>query len=152
MTSLCRRLSPTCELNNTGNCKLGHDCRMVRSPRRHNATRLRCWQICSDSWRLSPAIVANCVHTADWVASASAVCIGLKYSALQSSWYWLTINLQELHGIDSLTVSTRCPEKKILQYCIHNFIKYWSIFTTLWLTYRTLRQICNTVIICNDVR
>ena len=36
------------------NCKLGHDCRRVRSDRRHDATRLRCRQICSDSSRLSP--------------------------------------------------------------------------------------------------
>jgi len=30
------------------------DCRCVRSHCRHDATRLRCWQICSDSSRLSP--------------------------------------------------------------------------------------------------
>jgi len=41
-------------INITGNCKLGHDCRRVRSHRRHDATGLRCWQICSDSSRLSP--------------------------------------------------------------------------------------------------
>ena len=35
--------------NSTGNCKLGHDCRPVCLQRR-----LRCWQICSDSSRLSP--------------------------------------------------------------------------------------------------
>ena len=40
------------------------DGRRVRSHRRHDATRLRCWQTCSDSWRLSPTIVANSVHTA----------------------------------------------------------------------------------------
>jgi len=40
--------------NNTGNCKLGHDCRRVRSHCRHDSTRLRCWQICSESSRLSP--------------------------------------------------------------------------------------------------
>jgi len=33
---------------------LGHDCRRVRSHRRHDAARLRCWRICSDSSRLSP--------------------------------------------------------------------------------------------------
>ena len=49
---LCRHLSVT---NSTGNCKLGHDCRRVCSHRQHDATRLRCWQICSgDSSRLSP--------------------------------------------------------------------------------------------------
>jgi len=37
------------------NSQLAHDdCRRVRSHRRHGATRLRCWQICSDSSRLSP--------------------------------------------------------------------------------------------------
>ena len=40
--------------NSTGNCKLGHDCRRVRSHRRHYAARLPCWQICSDSSKLSP--------------------------------------------------------------------------------------------------
>jgi len=44
MTSLCRHLSPPQEpncdwLNSTGNCKLGHDCRRVRSHRRRNSTR-----------------------------------------------------------------------------------------------------------------
>ena len=39
------------------NWKLGHDWRLVRSHRRHDATRLRCWQIVQtrqDSSRLSP--------------------------------------------------------------------------------------------------
>jgi len=53
----------------------------VRSHRRHDATRLRCRQICSDLSRLLPT-VGNSVHTADvtqldsCVALASAVCIG----------------------------------------------------------------------------
>ena len=37
MTSLCRHLP----LNSTGNCKLGHDCRRVRSQRRHDSIRLQ---------------------------------------------------------------------------------------------------------------
>ena len=53
----------------------------VRSNRQHDTSRLPCWQICSDSSRLSPTVVANSVHTADtsqidsWVASESAVCM-----------------------------------------------------------------------------
>ena len=63
----------------------------MRSQRRHDATRLPCWQICSDSSRLSPtSCAANSVHTADatqldsWVASASAVCIWLKVVILRA--------------------------------------------------------------------
>jgi len=39
----------------------------MRSHRRHDATRLRCWQICSDSSRLSQCrqLVANFLHIAD---------------------------------------------------------------------------------------
>jgi len=44
------------------NIKLGHDCRRVRSRRRHDATRLRCRQICSDSSRLSPTSCKLCTH------------------------------------------------------------------------------------------
>jgi len=86
-TSLCPHLSPTSIAHNTGNCKLVHDCRRVRSHRRHHATRLRWWQICPDSSRQSPTI-ANSVYTPDatqldsWVASM--VCIGL-YSSNYSS-------------------------------------------------------------------
>jgi len=75
MTSLCRHMSPTSIAQQHRKCKLCHDYRRLRSRRRHDATRLRCWQI----WR---QLVANCVHTADatqldsWVASA--VCIGFK--------------------------------------------------------------------------
>jgi len=63
------------------NSQQAHDnCQWVRSHCQHDATRLHCWQICSDSSRLSPD--ANFVHTADvtqhstvsWVASTS--CIG----------------------------------------------------------------------------
>ena len=55
--------SPTrlnCRVESRRRCVLNsqlahHDCRRVRSRRRHDATpRLRCWQICSDSSRLSP--------------------------------------------------------------------------------------------------
>ena len=79
-------------LVSTGNCKLGHDCRWVRSHRRHYATRLRCWHIYSDLSRLSPTTVANCVGYTPLTPtrlhstvesrrrhSASSVCIGLYY-------------------------------------------------------------------------
>jgi len=60
--------------------KLGHDCWRVRSYRRHDATRLCCRQICSDSPRLSPIVGNSIVHTADATqldsCIASAVCIG----------------------------------------------------------------------------
>ena len=70
------------------NWKLGHDWRLVRSHRRHDGTRLRCRQIVQTR-RDSRQLVANSIHTADatqldsWVASASAVCVGL---------YWIGIS------------------------------------------------------------
>jgi len=42
---ICHQLSPT----SIAQQQLGHDYRRVRSHRQHDATRLRCWQICSDS-------------------------------------------------------------------------------------------------------
>ena len=63
------------------NWKLGHDWRLVRSHRRHDATRLRCRQM----FRLIETrldcrqLVARSIHTADATQlSASAVCIGLN--------------------------------------------------------------------------
>ena len=70
------------------NWKLGHDWRLVRSHRRHDATRLRCRQIVQTR-RYCRQLVANSIHTADAtqldssVVSASAVCIGLKPLALK---------------------------------------------------------------------
>ena len=54
MASISRHLSLTSIKNSTENCKLGHDCRRVRSHRRRDSTRV-------DSW----------------IPSASAVYIGL---------------------------------------------------------------------------
>jgi len=56
--TLCCHLSPTSMAQRYRKyCKLDHDCRQLCycSQRRHYATRLRCWQICSDSSRLSPS-------------------------------------------------------------------------------------------------
>jgi len=74
-----------CSLYVTGaeNCKLGHDWRLVRSHRRHDATRLRYRQIVQTR-RDCRQLVANSIHTADatqldiWVA----VCIGLKFHGI----------------------------------------------------------------------
>ena len=70
MTSLCRHLTVV----STGNCKLGHDCRRVCSHRRHDATRLRCWQIWSDSSRLSPSCEFRAHHWRDEHCSCSSYC------------------------------------------------------------------------------
>jgi len=56
------------------NCKLAHDCRRVRSHHRHDANRLRCWQICSDLSRLL-STVGNSIHTTD--ATQLDSCIAL---------------------------------------------------------------------------
>ena len=79
-----RRRDATVELSCVGgvytNSRLAHDdCRRVPSQRRHDATRLRCRQICSDSSRLSQT---GCVRTPDATqldsCVASAVCTGLE--------------------------------------------------------------------------
>jgi len=75
-----------CSVYVTGaeNWKLGHDWRLVRTHRWHDATRLRCRQIVQtrhDSSRLSPTSCEFNTHRRQldsWVASASAVCIGHK--------------------------------------------------------------------------
>ena len=59
MSSLVTNLN---KLKSTGDCKLGHDCPPVRSHRRHDATRLRCWQICSDCRQLVRRRVAPAVY------------------------------------------------------------------------------------------
>ena len=105
---------------------MGHDCRRVRSRRRHDATRLRCWQICSDSSRLSPTIVASSVHTADAtqldsrVASASAVCTRLEaVHAHQARRHFTVDTCRHISGPATTTaVETRAG----LSIC-------WSVYT-----------------------
>ena len=84
ITSLCRHLSPTAIAQQRRiYCKLGHDCRRVRSHRWHDATRFAVGKFVQTR-RDCRQLVANSVNTADatqldsWVESASAVCIGLK--------------------------------------------------------------------------
>ena len=70
-------------MTGTENWKLGHDWRLVSSHRWQDTTRLRCRQIVQTR-RDCRQLVANSIHTADatqldsWVASASAVWIGLN--------------------------------------------------------------------------
>jgi len=91
---LCRRCVLTHRLSRSSlqfcshklwpqNYKLSHDCRWVGSHRRHDATRLRCRQICSDSSRLSPTVCRQlythrrCDSTHQLRRVGAAVCIGL---------------------------------------------------------------------------
>jgi len=78
------------------NWKLGHDWRLVRSHRRHDAVTQLDFVVGKlfrlvETRRNCRQLVANSIHTADatqldsWVASASAVCIGLKSIKSQCS-------------------------------------------------------------------
>jgi len=82
MSSLVTNLNSS-TASQHGNCKLGHDCRRVRSHRRYVATRLGYWQICSDSWRLSPTSSEFRTHRRrDSTRHLSRVGVGGVYWAL----------------------------------------------------------------------
>jgi len=82
----CRQSWPSlhCNLYVTGaeNCKLGHDWRLVRWHRRHDATRLRCRQIVQTR-RDCRQLVANSILTADTTQLDSCVGVGGVYWALR---------------------------------------------------------------------
>ena len=84
-----RRRDATVELNRVGVGGVNpilDDCRRVRSHRHHDATRLRCWQICSDSSRLSPTSCEFRTHRRrDWTRQMRRVGVGGVYWALKGT-------------------------------------------------------------------